>query len=85
MQSVGAIIVGGFIAAVVFLGATAYVWLKGGHHSSNPSHSSGVGKFVVRYLDSAGREHTEEIEDDVTFYQRVRREGLSVISIHKLK
>jgi len=41
-------------------------------------------KFEVVYLDSAGRKHTEQIEDDVTFYQRVRREGLSVISIHEI-
>lgn len=52
-------------------------------HSSSSHSSSNKKKFVVRYFDNMGRERTEEIEDDVAFYQRVRREGLSVISIHK--
>jgi len=59
-------------------------------HSSNDytlgsHHSSPKKKFVVRYLDNMGVEHTEEIEDSIAFYQRVRREGLSVISIHEIK
>lgn len=85
VRNIGALIVGGCIATVVVLGAGAYVWLKSEHHSSSHSHSSGPRKFVVRYLDGVGKEHTEEIEDDIAFYQRVRREGFSVISIHKLK
>jgi rubrerythrin len=57
-------------------------------HSSNDytlgsHHSSPKKKFIVRYLDNTGVEHTEEIEDSIAFYQRVRREGLSVISIHQ--
>jgi len=53
-------------------------------HESTCFSPSAQKRFVVRYLDSMGREHTEEIENDVAFYQqRVRQEGLTVISIHK--
>jgi len=61
------------------------VWRRSEASEHSSSHSSAKKKFAVRYLDNMGREHTEEIEDDVAFYQRVRREGLSVISIHKIK
>jgi len=59
------------------------VWRRSEASEHSSSHSSAKKKFAVRYLDNMGREHTEEIEDDIAFYQRVRREGLSVISIHK--
>jgi len=37
--------------------------------------------YVITYLDAAGKKHVEDVTDTVSFYQRVRREGLTVISI----
>jgi len=49
---------------------------------SNPSE-----KVEITYLDPIGRKHTQTmtIAETVDFYQRVRREGLSVINVKKLK
>lgn len=87
-ERVGIIIAGGCIAAVVLIGAGAYIWSKLEHHSSlhhsDSSHSPRK-KFRVTYLDSIGVKREEEIEDTIAFYQRVRQEGLSVINIQTLK
>lgn len=37
--------------------------------------------YVVTYLDSAGRKHVEDVTDTISFYQRARSEGLTVIDI----
>ena len=37
--------------------------------------------YAVKYLDGFGREHFEITPDIITFYQRVRSEGLSVIEV----
>jgi len=37
--------------------------------------------YVIRYFDFAGKEYTEDVSDIVSFYQRVRNEGLTIISI----
>jgi len=37
--------------------------------------------YKITYLDAAGKKHVEDITDTVSFYQKVRSEGLTVISI----
>jgi len=37
--------------------------------------------YVIKYFDAAGKTHVEEMTDTVSFYQRVRREGLTVVDV----
>jgi len=37
----------------------------------------------ITYLDANGKKQTETTQDTISFYQRVRAEGLTVIKVEK--
>jgi len=37
----------------------------------------------ITYLDAKGKKQTETTQDTISFYQRVRAEGLTVIKVEK--
>jgi len=40
-------------------------------------------KCRITYLDSSGKKQVETTQDTVSFYQRVRAEGLTVIKVER--